>query len=73
MSELAALLNAFGDNLASDSARLLEPEIALRLVLQCFLLAGSAFFSSSATALFSLSQLDLQKLRRERNPHTNTL
>ena len=73
MSELGALLNAFGDTLAFDTARLLEPEIVARLVLQCFLLAGSAFFSSSETALFSLSQLDLQKLRRERDPRTNAL
>ncbi|MDJ0832341.1 MAG: hemolysin family protein [Gammaproteobacteria bacterium] len=56
-----------------DPARLLEPEIAGRLVLQVFLLAASAFFSSSETSLFSLSQLDLQKLRRERHPRANTL
>jgi CBS domain containing-hemolysin-like protein len=73
MSELAAFLSAIGDALAFDTARLLEAELVVRLVLQCFLLAGSAFFSSSETALFSLSQLDLQKLRRERHPRTNTL
>jgi CBS domain containing-hemolysin-like protein len=73
MSELTAFMHAFVDVFAFDSARLLETEIAVRLVLQCFLLVGSAFFSSSETALFSLSQLDLQRLRRERHPNTNTL
>ena len=67
------MFNALGASFAFDAARLLEPEIAGRLVLQVFLLAGSAFFSSSETALFSLSQLDLQKLRRERHPRTATL
>jgi CBS domain containing-hemolysin-like protein len=56
-----------------DSVGWLSPEIIGRLVLQGFLLIGSAFFSSSETALFSLSQLDLQKLRRDANPRTNTL
>lgn len=63
----------FTNTLAFDTARLLEPEIATRLALQVVLMIGSAFFSSSETALFSLSQLDLQKLRRERHPRTNTL
>jgi putative hemolysin len=71
--ELVSAINAVGTTLAFDPARLLEPEITVRLVLQVFLLAGSAFFSSSETALFSLSQLDLQKLRREQHPRTNTL
>ena len=56
-----------------DAAGINIVEITARLVLQLFLLAGSAFFSSSETALFSLSQLDLQKLRRDRHPRTNTL
>lgn len=59
-----------------DAALAVAPqsaEILVRLALQALLLAGSAFFSSSETALFSLSQLDLQKLRRERHPRTNTL
>jgi putative hemolysin len=73
MSQMTSFLNAVGDTLAFDAARLLEPDILVRLVLQFFLLAGSAFFSSSETALFSLSQLDLQKLRRQRHPRTNVL
>jgi CBS domain containing-hemolysin-like protein len=45
----------------------------VRLCLQVLLLCGSAFFSGSETALFSLSRLDLQKLRRERHRHSETL
>jgi hypothetical protein len=56
-----------------DSARLAEPDMIARLSIQVLLLCGSAFFSGSETALFSLSRLDLQKLRRERNRHTETL
>ena len=56
-----------------DTARLAEPDMIIRLTIQGLLLCGSAFFSGSETALFSLSRLDLQKLRRERNPHTETL
>jgi CBS domain containing-hemolysin-like protein len=56
-----------------DTARLAEPDMIVRLVIQALLLCGSAFFSGSETALFSLSRLDLQKLRRERNRHTETL
>ena len=58
---------------AFDSARLSEPDMIFRLGIQVLLLCGSAFFSGSETALFSLSRLDLQKIRRERNPHTETL
>lgn len=58
---------------AFDTARLAEPEMMLRLGLMVFLLVCSAFFSSSETALFSLSRLDLQQLRRERNPGSETL
>ena len=56
-----------------DTARLLEPDMIVRLTLQVFLFGFSAFFSSSETALFSLSRLDLQKLRRERHPRSETL
>ena len=58
---------------AFDGARLSEPDMIFRLGIQVFLLSASAFFSGSETALFSLSRLDLQKLRRERNAHTETL
>ncbi len=47
--------------------------MVIRLLLQVLLLLGSAYFSSSETALFSLSRLDLQQLRRERNKHSEAL
>lgn len=59
--------------LAFDGARLAEPDMLARLALQVLLLACSAFFSSSETALFSLSRLDLQQLRRERNPRAESI
>lgn len=62
-----------GEYLAFDSARLDEPEFILRIVLQCFLLVGSAFFSSSETALFSLSRIELRKLRQDRDRNADTL
>jgi CBS domain containing-hemolysin-like protein len=37
------------------------------------LFVASAFFSGSETALFSLSRLDLEKLRKERHPSINKL
>jgi len=58
---------------AMDTARLAEPDMIVRLSIQALLLCGSAFFSGSETALFSLSRLDLQKLRRTRNRHSETL
>ncbi len=58
---------------AFDTARLAEPEMIFRLGLQVFLFVCSAFFSGSETALFSLSRLDLQKLRRDRHPQSETL
>ena len=64
------LLGAF---FAFDPVLLSEPGTVFRLVLLAVLLCGSAFFSGSETALFSLSRLDLQQLRRERNPHSETL
>jgi CBS domain containing-hemolysin-like protein len=59
--------------LAFEPSRLLEPEMMLRIVLQCLLLVASAFFSSSETALFSLSRLELRELRRSRHPRADTL
>lgn len=57
----------------SNPPRLLQPDMLIRLILQVLLFCGSSFFSGSETALFSLSRLDMQKLRRERNPHSGTL
>ena len=59
--------------LTFDPALLADPEMIGRLLLQLLLLTGSAFFSGSETALFSLSRLDLQKLRKEEHPRSDTL
>jgi CBS domain containing-hemolysin-like protein len=67
------ILRAIVDFLAFDPARLLAPDMAARLGLQILLLCGSAFFSGSETALFSLSRVDLQQLRQRRHPHAATL
>ncbi len=58
---------------AFDTAMLSEPNMIIRMGIQLCLLVCSAFFSSSETALFSLSRLDLQQLRREQNPHSETI
>ena len=58
---------------AFDTARLLTPGMIAALILQLLLFFFSAFFSGSETALFSLSRLDLQKLRRDRHPRSDTL
>ena len=73
IQELAMYWAATKDFFVFDTARLSEPDMIVRLCFQALLLCGSAFFSGSETALFSLSRLDLQKIRRERNPHTETL
>lgn len=56
-----------------DPVLLMEPNMIFRLCLQGLLLLGSAFFAGSETALFSLSRLDLHKLRREKHPRSETL
>ena len=58
---------------AFDPALLMQPGVLVALVIQLFLFILSAFFSGSETALFSLSRLDLQKLRRERHPQSENL
>lgn len=45
-----------------------EMELWLRITLQVLLLMASGLFSGSETALFSLSRIDLQKLRNRRDP-----
>ena len=62
-----------GEFFAFDAALLAEPSMVFRLALLGVLLVLSAFFSSSETALFSLSRLDLQQLRRQGDPHSDTL
>ena len=70
ISEYWQSLGAF---FAFDSSLLVGSSIILQLVSLGVLLLCSAFFSGSETALFSLSRLDLQQLRRERNPHSEAL
>ncbi|MBF0454912.1 MAG: HlyC/CorC family transporter [Magnetococcales bacterium] len=50
-----------------------NPEVVFRIILQIVLLVSSAFFSGSETALFSLSRMDLQKLRNSRNPQSEKI
>ncbi|MCG6869767.1 MAG: hemolysin family protein [Gammaproteobacteria bacterium] len=73
IAELAQYWEQVKAFFAFDTALLGDPGMVARLTLQVLLLGGSAFFSGSETALFSLSRLDLQKLRRERNRHSETL
>ena len=68
-SAVSAVVSTF----AFDTALLSTPDMLLRLALQLLLLICSAFFSSSETALFSLSRLDLQQLRREKNPRAESI
>lgn len=48
-------------------------ELVVRLLVQCCLFSMSAFFSGSETALFSLSRIDLQKLRNSRNRYSESI
>lgn len=59
--------------LSFDTSLLTRPDMMVRLALQAVLFAASAFFSSSETALFSLSRLDLQKLRRDEHAQSDNL
>ena len=73
LGKLAGTTEALCAFLTPDLSRIGDPDIVVRLALQAFLLLCSAYFSGSETALFSLSRLDLQKLRRERNRHADAL
>ncbi len=70
---VSSYLEAVVSFLSFDPSLLTEPGMLSRLLLQLLLLVGSAFFSGSETALFSLSRLDLQQLRRERHPRSPSL
>lgn len=73
VNDLLAIWNDLGQLLSVDTSRLTQPDILLRLLFQALLLGASAFFSGSETAPFSLSRLDLQRLRRDRHPRVETL
>ncbi|MCK9275147.1 MAG: hemolysin family protein [Syntrophales bacterium] len=62
------VLNSFIEYVSFDSSLLMQPDMIIRIVLQILLLCGSAFFSGSETALFSLSDVDLEQLRKKRHP-----
>jgi CBS domain containing-hemolysin-like protein len=68
-AQAAELVGATG----IDWSRLLEPDMIVRILVQVLLLCASAFFSSSEVALFSLSRMDLDRLRRERHPVAGSL
>lgn len=59
--------------MGTDFSPLLETDMLVRILLQLVLFAASAFFSGSETALFSLSRMDLRKLRRERSRFAGVL
>jgi len=48
-------------------------EMGVRILLQVFLLTASATFSGSEVALFSLSRIDLQRLRNTRDKDSETI
>lgn len=64
---------AIVDFFSFDSVRALEPDMLVRYGIQALLLCGSAFFSGSETALFSLSPMDLRHLQQARHRHAATL
>ncbi len=66
MEELRTLIESLG---LGD----VDWELLLRGILQMFLLTLSAIFSGSETALFSLSRIDLQKLRHSRDKHSESI
>jgi CBS domain containing-hemolysin-like protein len=70
---LSGILVQVKDFLAFDAARLAEGDMIFRLSIQAGLLFCSAFFSGSETALFSLSDVDLEQLRKQRHPRSDLL
>ena len=50
-----------------------DVEIFIRVVIQVLLLTLPAVFSGSETALFSLSRIDLQKMRQKRHKHSEQI
>jgi len=63
-------LETFFETLAIDFGDL---ELYLRIAFQVLLLFSSAIFSGSETALFSLSRIDLQKLRQSRHRDADSI
>lgn len=73
VNEIGRQLSEFWAFIVPESDRLADPEVLVRLSIQVFLLLGSALFSSSETALFSLSRIDLQNLMRQQHPLATTI
>ncbi len=63
-------LETFFETLAIDFS---DWELYARITFQVFLLFASAIFSGSETALFSLSRIDLQKLRQTRHRDSESI
>ncbi len=60
----------FFDTLIPSSS---DFELYVRILFQVILLTSSAVFSGSETAMFSLSRIDLQKLRQSRHKNSESL
>jgi CBS domain containing-hemolysin-like protein len=71
--DFSAFWQQLVDFFAFDPAQLAATDMVVRLLLQAGLLVGSAFFSSAETALFSLSDVDLEQLRRQRHPRADAV
>lgn len=70
---MSYLWSSLVEYLRFDPEILGQPTMIARLILQVILLLTSGFFSGSETALFSLSRLDLEKLRRQRHRNSETV
>lgn len=66
MDEIKAFLDTLNFNVD-------DIELFVRILFQVLLLVSSAVFSGSETALFSLSRIDLQKLRQSRHPDSESI
>jgi magnesium and cobalt exporter, CNNM family len=73
MEQLAVQATQIVNDNSVDWSRLTDLDVIVRIIVQIFLLGGSAFFSGSEVALFSLSQTDLNQIRRERHPQAANL
>jgi putative hemolysin len=73
LEEINLQWRAILDFFAIDAEHLSDPDIMIRLAIQIGLLLCSAFFSGSETALFSLSRLDLERLRKKKHPQSGNL
>jgi len=73
LTEITQQALVFWAFIVPDTSLIDDPEVLIRLVVQVFLLIGSALFSSSETALFSLSRIDLQNLLKQNHPLAATI